>query len=102
MTTATKRSDALAARKAKASARIAELERQAGIALVDGKDFSAAWHDKIEAQRRELIAAEAAEAELVNRQREAAGIPHVHQQDGLKGLAVALRLKALFRPIGRP
>jgi hypothetical protein len=84
MTTAAKRSDALAERKAKANARIAELERQAGTALIDGKDVSAAWHDKIEAQRRELIAAEAAEAELVNRQREAAAAEHAAHVKALR------------------
>ena len=76
MTNAAKLSDALEERKAKANARIAELERQAGIALIDGKDVSATWQNKIEAQRRELIAAEAAETELVNRQREAAAAEH--------------------------
>ena len=88
MTNAAKLSDALAERKAKANARIAELERQAGIALIDGKDVSAAWHDKIEAQRRELIAAQAAETELVNRQREAAAAEHAARvtalQDGFR------------------
>ena len=76
MTTPATRADALAERKAKANARIAELERQAGIALIDGKDVSATWQGKIEAQRRELIAAEAAEMELANRQREAAAAEH--------------------------
>lgn len=59
-------------RKTQASARIAELERQAGAALIDGKDVPAAWQGKLDAQRRELIAAEAAEIELAHRQREAA------------------------------
>ena len=76
MTNTAKLSDALGERKAKANARIAELERQAGIALIDGKGVSATWQHKIEAQRRELIAAEAAETELVNRQREAAAAEH--------------------------
>ena len=76
MTTTAKLSEALAERKAQANARIAELERQAGVALIDGKNVSATWQDKIEAQRRELIAAEAAETELVNRQREAAAAEH--------------------------
>ena len=84
MTTTAARSEALAQRKAKANARIAELERQAGIALIDGKDVSATWHDKIEAQRRELIAAEAAETELVNRQREAAGAEHAARVKALR------------------
>jgi hypothetical protein len=52
------------------------LERQAGIALIDGKNVPAAWQDKIEVQRRELIAAEAAETELAHRQREAAAAEH--------------------------
>jgi hypothetical protein len=84
MTNAAKLSDALGERKAKANARIAELERQAGIALIDGKNVSAAWQDKIEAQRRELIAAEAAETELVNRQREAAAAEHAARVKALR------------------
>ncbi len=84
MTTTATRSDALAERKAQANARIAELERQAGIALIDGKDVSATWQGKIEAQRRELIAAEAAETELVNRQREAAAAEHAARVKALR------------------
>jgi len=84
MTTTAKLSDALAERKARANARIAELERQAGIALIDGKDVSATWQDKIEAQRRELIAAEAAETELINRQREAAAAEHAARVKALR------------------
>lgn len=84
MTTPAKRSDALAERKARASARIVELERQAGIALVDGKEVSANWQHKIEAQRRELVAAEAAEAELLNRQREAAAGEHAARVKALR------------------
>jgi hypothetical protein len=76
MTTTAKLSDALEKRKAQASARIAELERQAGIALIDGRAVPAAWQGKIEAERRELLSAEAAEAELVHRQREAAAAEH--------------------------
>ena len=72
MTTSTKHAEALGKRKAQANTRIAELERQAGAALIDGKTVPAAWQDKIDAQRRELIAAEAAETELAHRQREAA------------------------------
>ena len=84
MTTPATRADALAERKAKANARIAELERQAGIALIDGKDVSATWQNKIEAQRRELIAAEAAETELANRQREAAAAEHAARVKALR------------------
>jgi len=84
MTSTAARSDALAERKAQANARIAELERQAGVALIDGKDVSATWQDKIEAQRRELIAAEAAETELVNRQREAAAAEHAARVKALR------------------
>ena len=76
MTTTAKLSDALSERKAKANARIAELERQAGTALIDGKNVSETWQGKIDAQRRELIAAEAAETELAHRQREAAAAEH--------------------------
>ena len=88
MTKVTARSDALAERKAKANARITELERQGGIALIDAREVSGAWHDKIEAQRRELIAAEAAETELVNRQREAAA---AEQAARLKALREGFR-----------
>ena len=84
MTTIAKLSDALGERKAQANARIAELERQAGIALVDGKNVPADWQAKIEAQRRELIAAEAAEAELANRQREAAAAEHAARVKALR------------------
>jgi hypothetical protein len=84
MTITAKLSDALAERKAQANARIAELERQAGTALIDGKDVSATWQSKIEAQRRELIAAEAAETELVNRQREAAAAEHAARVKALR------------------
>jgi hypothetical protein len=84
MTTTATRADVLAERKAQANARIGELERQAGIALIDGKNVSAAWQDKIEAQRRELIAAEAAETELVNRQREAAAAEHAARVKALR------------------
>jgi len=84
MTTPATRADALAERKAKANARIAELERQAGIALIDGKDVAATWQGKIEAQRRELIAAEAAETELVTRQREAAAAEHAARVKALR------------------
>jgi len=84
MTTNAKLSEALGERKAQANARIAELERQAGIALIDGKAVSAAWQDKIEAQRRELIAAQAAETELANRQREAAAAEHAGRVKALR------------------
>ena len=76
MTTPAKSSDAFGERKAQANARIAELERQAGAALIDGKGVPATWQDKIDAQRRELIAAEAAETELAHRQREVAAAEH--------------------------
>ena len=84
MTTTAKLSDALGERKAKANARIAELERQAGSALVDGKGVPANWQAKIEAQRRELIAAEAAETELAHRQREAAAAEHAARVKALR------------------
>jgi hypothetical protein len=84
MTNIAKLSDALGERKAKANARIAELERQAGVALIDGKDVSAVWQSKIEAQRRELIAAESAETELINRQREAAAAEHAARVNALR------------------
>ncbi len=48
MTTTAKHSDAFGERKAQANTRIAELERQAGAALIDGKGIPAAWQDKIE------------------------------------------------------
>ena len=85
MTTTAKRSDALDERKAQANARIAELERQAGAALIDGKSVPATWQDKIEAQRRELIAAEAAKTELAHRQREAAAAEHAAGVKALRG-----------------
>jgi hypothetical protein len=72
MSTNTKLSDALEKRKTQANTRIAELECQAGMALIGGKIVPATWQGKIDAQRRELIAAEAAETELAHRQREAA------------------------------
>ncbi len=85
MTTTAKLSDALEKRKTQASARIAELERQAGIALIEGRAVPAAWRDKIEAERRELLAADAAEAELVQRQREAAAAEHAARVKVLRG-----------------
>jgi hypothetical protein len=86
MTSTAKLSDALGKRKAQANARIAELERQAGAALIDGKGVPAIWQDKIEAQQRELIAAEAAETELAHRQREAAAAEHAAHVKALRGL----------------
>ena len=100
MTNTAKLSDALGERKAKANARIAELERQAGAALIDGKDVSATWQVKIEAQRRELIAAEAAETELAHRQREAAAAEHGARVKALRGRVSeqeAQRLNAVAR-----
>ena len=85
MTMTTRRSDAFGERKAHANARIADLERQAGIALIAGKGVPAAWQDKIEAQRRELIAAEAAEIQLAHRQREAAAGEHAARVEALRG-----------------
>ena len=84
MTTPAKRTDALGERKAQANTRIAELEQQAGAALIDGKTVPAAWQDKLDAQRRELIAAEAAETELAHRQREAAAAEHAARVKALR------------------
>jgi hypothetical protein len=67
---------ALAERKTAAATRIAELERQAGVALLDSGDVPEEMQDEIAAQRAELISVEHAEGELVRRQREAAAAEH--------------------------
>lgn len=76
--------DSIAERRTAATSRVAHLEQQSGIALLDGKDVPEELQEEIAAQRAELISLEHAEGELVRRQREAAATEHAANVKALR------------------